>query len=307
VQHVPHRWFSVFSMLERMVELKPFLCRLCQQTSHDNWFPTEGDWDAAVWLLDTLRPLKTVSDNLEKCHDVTISLVRHQLLPAKVIPSVRVIADDLETKLSAGLGMRPDEKRALRCLIKKLQSCFGPTAPELTTTKSTAPELTTMLIASFLDPRTKGMDKHTDEEKKMVKNAVIQALGSSQSDRMFSDEQIAAARSLGRSIEDIRKTEMSRYSAIEPIDSWEDSALWWRDNCHSYPGIARLARKYLAVPASSVPSERVFSSAGNFANKRGRLDPDALERDVLLHHYLNEKKRLDSFVSVRSTIPVLIM
>lgn len=155
VQHVPHRWFSVFSMLERMVELKPFLCRLCQQTSHDNWFPTEGDWDAAVWLLDTLRPLKTVSDNLEKCHDVTISLVRHQLLPAKVIPSVRVIADDLETKLSAGLGMRPDEKRALRCLIKvnasqlfwqKLQSCFGPTAPELTT----------MLIASFLDPRTKG-------------------------------------------------------------------------------------------------------------------------------------------------------
>lgn len=100
---------------------------------------------------------------------------------------------------------------------------------------------------------------------------------------------------------------MSRYTAIEPLDSWEDSALWWRDNCHSYPGIARLARKYLAVPASSVPSERVFSSAGNFAKKRPRLDPDALERDVLLHHYLNEKKRLDAFVPIRKSIPVLML
>ena len=96
---------------------------------------------------------------------------------------------------------------------------------------------------------------------------------------------------------------MSRYTAIEPNGSWEDGTLWWRDNCCSFPGIARLARKYLAVPASSVPSERMFSSAGNFATKqRARLDPDALERDVLLHHYLNEKKRLDSFVSVRTTI-----
>lgn len=78
VQHVPHRWFSIYSMLERMVELKPFLLRLCQQTRHDDWFPTEADWSAAVWLLDTLRPLKKISDNLEMCHDVTISLVIFQ-------------------------------------------------------------------------------------------------------------------------------------------------------------------------------------------------------------------------------------
>ena len=42
-----------------------------------------------------------------------------------------------------------------------------------------------------------GMDKHTDDEKKLVKHAVNEALGSSQPGRAFSDEQIAAARSLG--------------------------------------------------------------------------------------------------------------
>lgn len=99
---------------------------------------------------------------------------------------------------------------------------------------------------------------------------------------------------------------MSRYTGIEPIDSWEDSTLWWRDNNHSFPGISRLARKYLAAPASSVPSERMFSSAGNFATKqRATLDADALEREVLLHHYLNEKNRLDSY-EPKTTIPVLI-
>lgn len=43
------------------------------------------------------------------------------------------------------------------------------------------------------------MDKHTAEEKKMVKNAVTEALGSrnTQSGPMLSDEQISAARSLG--------------------------------------------------------------------------------------------------------------
>lgn len=83
IRHVPHRWFSIFVMLERMVELKPFLRRLCNETNHHDWFPTEGDWNAAVWLLETLSPLKNLSDKLEMCHAVTISLVS---LPCMIEP-----------------------------------------------------------------------------------------------------------------------------------------------------------------------------------------------------------------------------
>jgi hypothetical protein len=39
---------------------------------------------------------------------------------------------------------------------------------------------------------------------------------------------------------------------------------WWRLNHSRYPGgRGNMARDYLAIPASSVPAERLFSSAVN--------------------------------------------
>lgn len=45
-----------------------------------------------------------------------------------------------------------------------------------------------------------------------------------------------------------------------PVDSSPLS--WWKAHESLYPNVARLVNRYLAVPATSVPSERVFSTAG---------------------------------------------
>ena len=41
---------------------------------------------------------------------------------------------------------------------------------------------------------------------------------------------------------------------------------WWQQNERQLPILAELARYTLGIPATSVPSERVFSTAGDIVN-----------------------------------------
>ena len=54
-----------------------------------------------------------------------------------------------------------------------------------------------------------------------------------------------------------------RLSEIRSVDVMAslDPLEWWKMHNTQLPTIAKLARKYLAIPASSAPSERVFSRA----------------------------------------------
>ena len=59
---------------------------------------------------------------------------------------------------------------------------------------------------------------------------------------------------------------------------------WWSQHGHIFPRISVLAKKYLAVPASSVPAERVFSLAGNLVNKkRARMSPDTIDTMIFMN------------------------
>ena len=45
-----------------------------------------------------------------------------------------------------------------------------------------------------------------------------------------------------------------------------------------YSGIANVGKKYLGVPATSVPSERLFRKSGKLANElKASLKPDKVE------------------------------
>jgi hypothetical protein len=67
---------------------------------------------------------------------------------------------------------------------------------------------------------------------------------------------------------------------IDPLD-------WWRTNRNEYPNLARVAKKWLGVCATSTASERVFSSCGLALNaKRTKLQGTTLEAQVKLKYNL---------------------
>ena len=70
----------------------------------------------------------------------------------------------------------------------------------------------------------------------------------------------------------------------EPNADHRSSPLqYWKSNKLQYPLLAQLARKYLAPPCTTVPSEKLFSTASNIVtDKRTRLDIDKVEMLLFL-------------------------
>lgn len=62
---------------------------------------------------------------------------------------------------------------------------------------------------------------------------------------------------------------------------------WWKANAAGHMRLSKLAARYLASPGTSVPSERVFSSAGNIiSKKRASLTPQNANMLVCLGSWL---------------------
>ena len=62
---------------------------------------------------------------------------------------------------------------------------------------------------------------------------------------------------------------------------------WWECHQQLYPHLAKMAQKYSGVVATSVPSEQLFSTAGNIVTaKRAALDPGNVEKLIFLHENL---------------------
>lgn len=78
----------------------------------------------------------------------------------------------------------------------------------------------------------------------------------------------------GPSIEEV---EWRRWLKESGVDRYTNILKYWQAKQFQYPVISRIARDYLAIPASSAASERIFSVGGDIVTKkRNRLLPSTL-------------------------------
>ena len=59
---------------------------------------------------------------------------------------------------------------------------------------------------------------------------------------------------------------------------------WWRNHESHYLFLSKIARDYIGIPFTSVPSEQVFSKSGELINKkRNRLEDNSIEACMCLN------------------------
>jgi len=157
-------------------------------------------------------------------------------------------------------------------------------------------------IATALDPRYKTLRCLTPDEKDqtwtVVGNKVSVAVATGQASVVSNDESDTVHEPMKKRLklmdsdcdtdESIESAgeELARYKCEKKLPDGEDPLLWWKMNEHRFPRLAVLARSVLCVPATSVPCERLFSSAGYIVNKtRSSLDPNTVNMLVCLRDW----------------------
>ena len=82
----------------------------------------------------------------------------------------------------------------------------------------------------------------------------------------------------------VEKNEFTRWKEEAEVPYSDNVLQWWKCNRERFPTISRIARKYLAFPASQATTERSFSTAKRVVTpSRSSLSPSRIGKLVVWH------------------------
>ena len=273
-QDEPTRWNSTLYMLQSITEQKMALA--AYSSEYDIAQLSSYQLDLVNKIISTLTPIE----------EITKSISTNAASVSAIIPFIRMLEKSLE-KHHDDRGVQTMKQEMLKSL-KQRYAC--------------AESNEILTISTALDPRFK--DKcfrqldTVEEVKSRLKDKVTE-LKSSETEQPPS---VASTEGREEPTSKCQKTTLLQcFSEIlqeagasvddsgnevdiylsEPLIEFhggEHSPNWWATNKLRFPILAKLARRYLSAPPTSVPSERLFSVAGDLYNeKRNRLSPEHAE------------------------------
>ena len=249
--------------------------------------PTWQDQDVLDSIIVVLRPLRDFVDLLAGEKRVTVSAVLPLLshIKEKVLAHKESDTDlthEMKSKIIDDLDSRYNEQtiRFLQlCMILDPRFKFKYVLDH-STKESLKQIVTDEMISNYLSTKdmTSAPLRKTSSSEMPPKKVYKTVWG-----RIFGEQQATETQSAEpESYSDLAKRELENY-LLCPLSDVESSPLqWWRLHQKTYPGLSKLALKYLSVCATSVPSERIFSTGGKVVHGRSRLKPETVNELIFL-------------------------
>ena len=272
-------------MLERLVEQRDAVTLvLASVTSVKNLSATQ--WATAVDMVEALRPFLDVTESMSTARSPTLSMI---------IPVLDGLIDML-TNTTGGLDV------LRRVFVDGIRERFGDYMHDTELLVATTVDARFKCIAFTDDVRSRAKDATVDM---MDRNTTIPTPTAPASTSTAADAAAAAtppraggiwakfdrSRAVANSPSDTPDVhrrdslcrELDSYLQQPAIDRAACPLEWWSQNKLNFPNVARVARDLLCVPATSVPSERLFSKAGDVVTKkRNSLKPGKAEKIIFL-------------------------
>ncbi|CAG9788197.1 unnamed protein product [Diatraea saccharalis] len=285
-QDVRTRWNSIFYMLERLLEVKIPLFATFPQLDSSPPNLDSNEWLIMEDVVALLRPFENVT--------VILSGEKYPSL-SSVIPLVLGLRNAIENKAPV-TELGKNLKRSLSAVIEKRLAVYK--------TNRTASK------ATFLDPRFKKKGFTLESNANNAQMWVINELSNMSTDQVLpssspnspSTSIVSAVTTLGKDdiwgVVDKKIMEscvpptsytsaammVKQYIELPYLDRKCDPLQFWNDKKCLFPRLSKIAQKYLCIPASSVPSERLFSKAGILCNdRRNRLAPKKVDQILFLN------------------------
>ena len=270
MQEVSTKWNSTYLMFERIVEqfeaITTALC-LLGQNHHKEYISG---------CLKVLKPFLEATENISGDKYVSIFMiiplvkllqqnVRQHLV---IIPLAVIISTELTSRFS------PIQGAFVTACTTLLDPCFkklpfsSPTAPDFAVARITNEVTKILNIANH-------HEVPTDQEP--AKSTSLWA--------SFDQQAIESASHRTTSSEAV--IEVRRYFEEPVISRSSDPLAWWNENSLRFPRLVHVTKKYLYIPGSSVPVERLFSKAGQLVSERcNHLKPKNVDAMLFLNNNL---------------------
>ncbi|KAL4089036.1 hypothetical protein QTP88_024114 [Uroleucon formosanum] len=292
IQSCKTRWNSIFMMLDRLYKNRCPISNVLADRSMTTaamahkFEVTEHQWTDVETLIKLLKPLQIMTTVFCGEKYCSSSMVR-PLLNA-------VIQKHLKHDISDDEISEHFKTTVIRELSDRFKLLWCPSSV-----------VTARQIASFLDPRFKDLEHEPVEAREEIRtrvknliNEVAEISCDVQIESPVTKHHGALEFLFGDEVNSNTSDSDVQYQnyLAEPQLKFDFDALeWWKTRASKYPLIVELAKKYLGIPATSVSSERCFSTAGNIVTaKRSCLAPETVNMLVFL--YQNKQLFITSYI-----------